>query len=148
MFLGLIAAVSLIVASIGTANIMYISVIERTKLIGLLKALGATENTILLLFLMESTLIGLIGGSIGIITGIILSYIIGPSIFSLMRIPALRTPRATKIRGAFKIQFQPVFTLELILTAFIIALLSGIIAGIIPARKAAKLDPVKALRQE
>ncbi len=144
LFLGLIAAVSLIVASIGTANIMYISVIERTKLIGLLKALGATESTILLLFLMESALVGLIGGVIGVIAGIALSHIIGPIILRSIGLPIMRAPRG---RTAI-IEVKPVFTVELIFIAFLAALLSGVIAGIIPARRAAKLDPVKVLRQE
>ncbi|MCS7364903.1 MAG: ABC transporter permease [archaeon GB-1867-035] len=139
-FLGLIAAVSLIVASIGIANIMYISVIERTRLIGLLKALGATELTIMMLFMMESTLIGLIGGAIGIATGIALSYVIGPYIFGFTRAPFMG--------GGMAIEITPVFSFDLIVTAFLIAVLSGVIAGIYPARKAAKLDPVVALRQE
>lgn len=140
-FLGLIAAVSLVVAGIGIANIMYISVIERTKLIGLLKALGATQLEIMTLFLMESTLIGFIGGIIGIASGITLSYLIGPYLFGFTGMPFGRGRRVT-----FKI--TPVFSFELISTAFIIAILSGVIAGIYPARRAAKLDPVVALRQE
>lgn len=141
MFLGLIATISLIVASIGIANIMYISVIERTRLIGLLKALGATELTIMMLFMMESTLIGLIGGAIGITIGIALSYVIGPYIFGFTRAPFIRGRSIT-------VEITPVFSLNLIATAFLIAVLSGVIAGIYPARKAAKLDPVVALRQE
>ncbi len=117
---------------------MYISVIERTRLIGLLKALGATENTIMLLFMMEFTLIGLIGGLIGLISGVALSYVIGPYFFKLIRAPIARG----------RLEILPVFSAELMLTAFMVALLSGVLAGIYPARKAAKLDPAAALRQE
>ena len=140
LFLGLIAAVSLIVASVGIANIMFISVIERTRFIGLFKALGATGSDVLVLFLSEATMIGLIGGIIGCVVGIISSELIGSSIFGgfLSRSPVFR--------GG--IEVHPVFTPEMILISFGVSLLSGLIAGFYPAYKASKMDPVKALREE
>jgi len=142
LFLEMIAAFSLIVASIGIANIMFISVIERTRFIGLFKALGATSMDILLLFLSEAILISFIGGVIGCLLGISLSYVVGPSLFSMLRVPG------SPIRGRSFFGFQPVFTPELIVTAFTVSLLAGLLAGLYPAYKASKLDPVIALRSE
>ena len=124
-FLGAIAAVSLLVGGIGIMNIMLVSVTERTREIGLRKALGARQFTILMQFLSESVVLSLIGGIIGIILGFTLSTVLG----SLVNVSA-------------------VIELNAILLATITSAMVGIIFGVYPANRAAKLPPVEALRYE
>lgn len=134
LFLSAIAGISLLVGGIGIANIMYVSVMERTRDIGIMKAIGATNNSILLLFLLESGLIGLLGGILGSIFGIIFSYVL-----SFVVSFAFTTERL-----AMSIIIQP----QTILLGCFFGFLVGIIAGFLPARKASKLNPVDALRYE
>lgn len=130
-FLLAIAAVSLIVGSVGVANTMFTSVLEKTKEIGIMKAIGARNNDILLIFLFNAVLIGLVGGIIGIIIGAILSYFL-PSIMG-------DTPlKDTTV----------IVSLNSIIIALFVSVIVGMIAGIIPAYKASKLRPVDALRYE
>jgi len=136
LFLGGIAAISLLVGAIGIANTMFMSVMERTRQIGTLKALGTTNSEITKLFLFESAMIGLIGGLIGIFLGFISSGIVSEMGFQLTGI--------TRGGGVT----MTVITPELILFAIGFSVLIGMIAGFIPARKAAKLQPVEALRYE
>jgi putative ABC transport system permease protein len=125
LLLGNTAAISLLVGGIGIMNIMLVSVTERTREIGVRKALGATFANILLQFLIEAIVIGVTGGLIGILLGLGASYLIS-NIFGW----------ATVISG---------FTIAL---AFGFSVLIGVIFGLYPARKAAKLDPIDALRYE
>ncbi len=125
MMLGGIAAISLIVGGIGIMNIMLVSVTERTREIGIRKAIGAKRSSILKQFLIESAVVSGSGGIIGVIIGIGGSYIAG--LFTGM-------PTATPI--------------YIILIAFGFSLLVGIFFGIYPANQAAKLKPVDALRYE
>lgn len=118
-----IAAISLIVGGIGIMNIMLVAVSERTKEIGLRKAIGATPKSIMTQFLIESAVLSTLGGVIGIILGILGAY-------------GLR---------AF---FPATPALNSILLAFGVSLATGIIFGVYPARKAAKLSPIEALRYE
>lgn len=118
-----ITGLSLFVGAIGIMNIMFVSVKERTKEIGLRKAIGATRRTILVQFLLESSVICLIGGIIGLIAAILLSLMLN--------------------------QFFPTSVqYDVVLIAIFISLLTGILAGLAPAYSAAKMNPVEALRFE
>ncbi len=131
--LGGIAAVSLLVGGIGIMNIMLVTVTERTREIGLRKAIGATRRAILYQFLIESVTISLTGGVIGIATGIGLALVLG-------KIVAHAMPG----QGDWGAAISP----TAILVAFSFAVAVGIFFGLYPARKAAALDPVEALRYE
>ncbi len=133
LFLGGIAAVSLLVGAVGIANTMFMSVLERTREIGILKAMGATNGEVLLIFLIESALFGIVGGIIGIAAGAVISSII--STIGLRMIGP---------GGAI----TTVITPGLVLFAICFSIFLGAISGVIPARQAAKLKPVDALRYE
>jgi putative ABC transport system permease protein len=134
LFLAAIAAVSLLVGAVGIANTMFMSVMERTRQIGLLKALGATDNEVMELFLMESGLFGFVGGLLGIICGMLISVIV-VSLGLLAIGPG---------EGTMNIVISP----QLIIFALAFSILVGIISGVVPARTAAKMSPVDALRFE
>ena len=121
--LGGIAAISLVVGGIGIMNIMLVSVTERTREIGLRKALGATPNTILTQFLVEAILLSLLGGFIGIVIAYLLSIIINNF-------------------------FPAQISLDAVILAFSVSSAIGIIFGVAPARSASKLSPIEALRYE
>jgi len=133
MFLGAIAAVSLLVGAVGIANTMFMSVMERTRQIGLLKALGATDTEVMKLFLIESGLFGVVGGVIGITLGVLISAIIS-SIGLQMMGPG----------GAMTTVIPP----SLIIFALAFSIIVGVLSGVAPARNAAKMNPVDALRFE
>lgn len=124
-FIGAVAAISLIVGGIGVMNIMLVSVTERTREIGIRKAIGATTKTILLQFLTESVIISLIGGIIGMILGVLGAFAI----------------------GSFA-NITPKLSLTVILGVIFFSSAVGIFFGIYPAKKAANLDPIDALRYE
>ena len=125
ILLGCIAGISLVVGGIGIMNIMMVSVTERTREIGIRKALGATYDNIMMQFMIESMVIGVVGGIIGIVLGCGASQIIG------------------KLGN-----FTTVITILPILVSFIFSVGIGLFFGIYPAQKAAKLDPIEALRYE
>jgi putative ABC transport system permease protein len=120
---GFIGGISLIVGLFGIANIMFVTVKERTSIIGLKKAIGAKSSSILLEFLIEATIMCILGGIIGLF---------------LVWLTTLILTAATN--------FEFFVSIPLIITAVIICIIVGILAGIIPARQAAKMDPVKAIR--
>lgn len=124
--IGLIAAsISLVVAGLGILNIMGTSVIERTREIGVRKALGGTEGEILAQFLFEATLISAMGGVIGLVLGAGVSVVI------------------TRFTG-----FPLIPSLPLVIVAFVVAVAVGLLSGLYPAYRAARLRPVEALRYE
>ena len=125
-FIVLVAAISLLVGGIGVMNIMLVSVTERTREIGIRKALGARTGSILLQFLSESAIITLLGGLIGIILGLLGAY-------GICSLPMLG--------------FAPGVRITTILIATVFSSGVGIFFGIYPARKAAKMHPIDALRQ-
>ena len=130
IFLGGIAGISLLVGGIGIMNIMLVSVTERTREIGLRKALGARKRDILTQFLTESSLLSLIGGIIGIAFGWLISYIVG------------------RVAEASGTAFTPIVGIDAILLATIFSAAVGLFFGIYPASRAASLEPVEALRYE
>ncbi len=125
ILLGCIAAISLLVGGIGIMNIMLVSVTERTREIGIRKALGATYHNILLQFLIEAMVIGIVGGSVGVLLGIGASFAI------------------SYIAG-----WNTVISLWAIIIAVAFSVGIGLFFGIYPARKAALLNPIDALRYE
>ncbi len=125
-----IASISIIVGGIGIANAMVASVMERTKEIGLLKAIGASDNKILTMFLLEAGFIGMVGGLVGITIGYGISFLV------------------SYIAELSGFVLQSNFSIEIILGALLFSMFVGMISGYFPARKAAKLDPVEALRYE
>lgn len=133
LVLMIIALVSLIVGGVGIMNTMYTSVLERTKQIGVMKAIGATNEAILTLFLIESGFIGFIGGFLGITLGLVSAYMIGIITDQL------------GVKGMFS--FASVDYMGL-LALLIFTFIVGVLAGVFPARTAAKLEPAEALRYE
>jgi len=130
LLLGLLAAISLIVGGVGIMNIMLVIVAERTREIGLRKALGARQKDIMNQFVAEAVLISVFGGIIGIIFGIFISL------------------AATFAVRAYNFDWPFVISIEAIIIAFIVAAGFGILFGWWPAKRAAKLNPIEALRYE
>ncbi len=130
IFLGGIAAISLLVGGIGIMNIMLVSVTERTREIGLRKAVGAHKSDILIQFLTESSVLSLIGGLIGIALGWAIAMIVG------------------QIANANDAPINPSIGMDIILIATIFSTAVGLFFGLYPANRAANLEPVEALRYE
>jgi putative ABC transport system permease protein len=126
-----IAIISLIVAGLGITNSLFTSVLQRTREIGTMKAVGARNSQILSIFLLESVILALIGGVLGIVIGMLTGY-------------AFIT--FFNIAGLFRLEFA--LSWILIAEAMIFSLALGIAAGVLPALRAAKLNPVDALRYE
>lgn len=125
LFISLVASISLIVGGIGVMNMMLATVTERTKEIGIRKALGAQPKDILNQFLFEAITITFISGSIGVVLGLLITFIIG----KLINIP-------------------PLVNILHVLSALFISVIIGIIFGVMPAKKASKLDPIESLHYE
>jgi putative ABC transport system permease protein len=146
LFLTAIASLSLLVAGLGIMNIMTVSVMERTREIGIMKAIGAKDRTVLLMFLSEAILIGVIGGLIGVLAGFGLSHVLAYMISSFMRPQGQNT--AIRAPETGRLEIAPLFTPEWAIFAVLFGIVVCIIFGLYPARKAAKLNPVEALRYE
>jgi len=152
VLLASIAGISLSVAGLGTMNIMMITVLERTREIGVMKALGFKNRDVLLLYLLEASLIGIIGGLIGIGLGIGGAQML-PSIisYSFLRTPQQRgsgPQQGMAQQGQVSLSYSPVIPIDMTITAFTIAILVSIIAGLYPAWRASRMEPVRALRYE
>lgn len=129
LFLGAIAAVSLLVGSVGIANTMFTSVLEKTKEIGTMKAIGAKNRDILMIFLFNSGMVGLVGGILGVTLGAFVS-------------SALVTMMGSDMAGSGGV------SITLMIEGLILAISIGVISGVVPAYRASKLKPVDALRYE
>ena len=127
LFLGAVASISLLVGSIGIMNIMLVSVTERTREIGIRKAIGAKRRDILLQFLLEAATLSFTGGGIGIIGGWLLSIVISQVDFGGFTLSAVVSP-------------------DIIILAISVSVFIGIVSGIYPAMRAARLNPIDALR--
>lgn len=125
ILLGAIAGISLLVGGIGIMNIMFVSVTERTREIGLRMSIGGRGNDILKQFLVESILLSILGGALGVVFG----YLIAKGAGTLMDIP-------------------PVIKVQTVVLAFTVCFAIGVFFGWYPARKAANLNPIDALRYE
>jgi len=130
LFLGAIAAVSLLVGAVGIANTMFTSVLEKTKEIGTMKAIGAKNRDILMIFLFNSAMVGLVGGILGVVLGSFVS-----SGLQMMM-------GGDMTGGGSGVSFS------LMLEGLTLAVLIGVISGVVPAYRASKLKPVDALRYE
>ena len=124
LFLGAVSGIALVVGGVGISNTMFVSVMERTKEIGVLKSVGAQNWQIERLFLVEAAMIGLVGGVLGVLFGIIVVLLL--SVFGINATPSIPT----------------------VLISFIIAMSVGMAGGFIPARNAAKIPAVEAMRND
>ncbi len=134
LFLTAIAAVSLLVGAVGIANTMFTSVLEKTKEIGIMKAIGARNKDILMIFLLNAGLIGLVGGLIGVVFGAVLSGFM----------PMLMGGSMPMTRGGA----ATVVSMESVVMALSVAVIIGVVSGVVPAYNGSKLKPVDALRYE
>lgn len=172
LLLGAVAGISVVVAFIGIMTTMFTTVIERTKEIGILKAIGYTSRNILSVFLVESGLTGFIGGVIGAVAGSGMSFVIidllsrasfgasssgtgfggagaGGAGFAVGGASAARGAAAVTSPSALSsLTITPAITPELLALAILLATAVGTVAGLIPAWRASRLPPVEALRQE
>ncbi|MGA7733736.1 MAG: FtsX-like permease family protein, partial [Chloroflexia bacterium] len=137
VMLSSIGLLALLVASIGIVNTMIMAIYERTREIGILKALGSSNGDVLRMFMVEAGLIGLLGGIVGVALGWLLGIVLNVIIRDYLR------NQSVPIDDPFF-----VVTPELIIAALVFATLVGIIAGLYPAFRAARLDPLAALRHE
>ena len=127
----LIAFISIFVAAVNIINTMYTSILERTKEIGIFKAIGSKNRDILLIFVIESGILSLVGGVLGVILGYIVSSFAG-----------------NMISAAGYSVFTPLFTWQLVAGSLLFAFFIGILSGLLPAYVASRLKPIDALRYE
>ena len=126
-----IAAIALVVASIGIMNTMLMSVMERTHEIGVMKAIGAKSSDVLSLFLLESSMVSLVGGVVGCVLGVVAAKVI-----------------SLGAGTAMGIEFSAVVKPEVLLGGMAVAMVVGVLSGFYPARKASRMSPVEAVRYE
>lgn len=125
VFIGAVAAIALVVGSIGIANIMIVSVTERTRQIGIMKAVGATKRDVMQLFLVESVVLGVIGAIFGVVAGLGFGYF-----------------------GVTVLGWPMAYPIDWIVVAIVVGVGVGIVSGLYPAWRGARVDPIEALRHE
>jgi putative ABC transport system permease protein len=131
IIMGLIVGISVVVGGIGVMNVLLISVTERTREIGIRKAVGAKRTAILYQFLTESITISVFGSLVGVIFGVV---------FTMIAVPI--------VKAVTKIPFQAEYTLNTLFVISAVAILVGVVFGTYPALRASRLDPVEAIRKE
>jgi ABC-type antimicrobial peptide transport system permease subunit len=144
LFLGSIGAVSLFVATVGIVNTMYVSVMERTREIGILKALGYRPRQIMGMFLSEAALTGVIGAVCGLALGYVISFLMGGMLGGI----GGRGPGPVGFGGGGFTAIQPVFSTGLILFSLVFPVVLATVAGLYPAWRASRMNAVVALKYE
>lgn len=156
-----VAGTSVLVAFIGIMTTMLTSVLERTREIGVLKALGSSSRGIMLVFLTEALVTGLLGGFIGVGAGYLLSFVVIGALSGTLRVPGFgggaRIPSAAGRAASFggptaagsssTLAITPAITPEIVVVAILLAVAVGTFGGLIPAWRASRLNPVEALRR-
>ena len=144
VFMGLIAGISLVVGGIGIMNIMLATVTERTREIGIRRALGAKRSDIVRQFLIETIVLSVVGGGLGVLVGLTCT----PVTMFAMGVLAKTNPDLLASLPPIVQELRPIIVFWSVPLAFLISIVIGVVFGVYPAIRAAKMDPIEALRHE